>query len=84
VRQVALEVLGVALTILRMMQHGVDIMEDIPFGDCGAILRLELHEGPISDVLSAIGAIGGVGVVGEALRICSTTNYMQIRNNIST
>ena len=29
----ALEVGGVALAILGMMQHGIDVMEDVPLGD---------------------------------------------------
>ena len=66
-RQVALEVLGVALTIVRMMQEPIDVVEDIPLADLLAILRLELLERPIGDVLAPVAAVFGVGVEGETL-----------------
>ncbi len=66
-RQVALEVFGVALAVLRVVQQGIDVVEDVPLRDFGAVLRLELCQRPIGDVLSPIAAIFGVGVVGEAL-----------------
>ena len=65
--QVAFEVFGVAFAVLWMVQHGIDVMEDIPLGHLGAIFRLELRKCPIGDVLAAVAAIFGVGVVGEAL-----------------
>jgi hypothetical protein len=66
-RQITLKILSVALAILRMVQDGIDIVEDIPFRYPLTIPGLESLERPIGDVFAAISAIFGVGVVGEAL-----------------
>jgi len=66
-RQLALQVLGVALAVLRAVQHGVDIVEDIALGDLGAVLLLELLQRPVGDVLAAVATLFRVGVEGEAL-----------------
>ena len=67
-RQLAFEVVGELLAVRRMVQDGVDVMEDVPLGDGGiAVVRAELFEGGVGDVLAAVGAVGGVGVEGEAL-----------------
>ena len=65
-----------------MMQHGIDIVEDIPLRHMSAVFRLELRQRPISNVLTAIAAILVVGVVGEALESICCSKQMQIRDNI--
>ena len=50
------------------MQDGVDVVEDVPLGDGGVVVvGAELFEGPVRDVLAAVGAVFGVGVEGENL-----------------
>lgn len=40
-----------------MVQDGIDVMEDVPFGDGGVgIVGAELFERPVGDVLAAVGA----------------------------
>ena len=64
----AAEVGGVALAVLGVVQDGVDVVEDVPLGDGGVVVvGAELFEGPVGDVLAAVGAVFGVGVEGEAL-----------------
>src|ERR1035438_5977677 len=64
----AAEVGGVALAVLGVVQDGVDVVEDIPLGDGGVVVvGAELFEGPVGDVLAAVSAVFGVGVVGETL-----------------
>lgn len=39
------------------------LVEDVPLGDGGiVVVRSELFEGPVGDVLAAVGAVFGVGV----------------------
>ena len=41
-----------------MVQDGIDVMEDVPFGDGGiAVVRAELFKRPVGDVLAAVGAV---------------------------
>ena len=71
-RQFAAEVGGVALAVLGVVQDGVDVVEDVPLGDGGVVVAgAELFEGPVGDVLAAVGAVFGVGVEGEALGLSS-------------
>ena len=57
-RQFAAEVGGVALAVLGVVQDGVDVVEDVPLGDGGVVVvRAELFEGPVGDVLAAVGAV---------------------------
>jgi hypothetical protein len=52
-----------------MVQHGVDVAENISSGDRSiSIVRLELFEGPVGYVFAPMGTIFGIGVKGEALR----------------
>jgi len=54
-RQLALQVGGVALAILGMVQDGVDVVEDVPLGDGRvAVVGAELFECPVRDVLAAV------------------------------
>jgi hypothetical protein len=54
----AAEVGGVALAVLGVVQDGVDVVEDVPFGDGGVVVvGTELFEGPVGDVLAAVGAV---------------------------
>jgi len=49
-----------------MVQDGVDVVEDVPLGDGGVtVVRAEVFEGGVGDVLAAVGAVGGVGVEGK-------------------
>ena len=56
-RQLALQVLGVARAVLRAVQHGVDIVENVALGDGRAILCLELLQRPVGDVLAPVAAV---------------------------
>ena len=62
------EVGGVFLAVGGMVQEGIDVMEDVPFGD-GVIpvMGAELLQGPVGEVFPALGAVFGVDVEGEAL-----------------
>jgi hypothetical protein len=61
-RQLALEVIGELLAVGRMVQDGVDVVEDVPLGDGRiAVVVPEFLQGGIGDILAAIGAVGGVG-----------------------
>jgi hypothetical protein len=53
--------------VVRAVQHGVDIVEDVALGDSFAILRLELFQRPIGDVLAPVAAVLGIGVERETL-----------------
>src|SRR3954462_12467038 len=77
--QIAFEVLCVALAILWMVQHGVDIVKDVPFAHLLSIAGPELLQRPIGDIFTVIAAILCIGVVRKALRIACE---MQIRNDI--
>jgi hypothetical protein len=72
-REFAAEVGRVALAVFGVVQDGVDVMEDVPFGNRGiVVVGAELFEGPVGDVLAAVGAVFGVGVKGEALKaVCA-------------
>ena len=55
-RQFAAEVGGVALAVVGVVKDGVDVVEDVPLRDGGVVVvRTELFEGPVSDVLAAVG-----------------------------
>src|SRR5207237_8330624 len=67
--QLAAEVGGVALAVPWMVQNGVDVMEDVPLRDGAvAVASAKLFQRPVGDVLTAVGAVFGVGVEREALR----------------
>jgi hypothetical protein len=67
-RQFALEVGGVARTVLRVMQYGVGVVEDVPFGDGFVfVVGAELLKRPVGDVLAAVSAVFRVSIEGEAL-----------------
>src|SRR5205823_7197649 len=52
-----------------MVQNGVDVMEDVPLRDGAvAVASAKLFQRPVGDVLTAVGAVFGVGVEREALR----------------
>ena len=70
-RQITLEILRIPLTILRVMEYSIDVVEDVPFRDFGTPLCLKLCKRPIGDVLTSVGAILVVGVEGEALSFLS-------------
>jgi len=49
-RQLEPQIGRVALAILGVVQDGVDVMEDVPFGDGRvAVVRAELFERPVGD-----------------------------------
>src|ERR1700678_2579993 len=75
----AAEVGGVALAVFGVVQDGVDVVEDVPLGDGGVVVAgAELFEGPVGDVLAAVGAVLGVGVEGEALRAATCAREMKV------
>ena len=44
---------GVAFAVLGMMQHGIDVVEDVPLGDAGVgVVGAELVQRPVGDVLA--------------------------------
>jgi REP element-mobilizing transposase RayT len=50
-RQLEAQIGSVALAVLRMVQDGMDVMEDVPFGDGRvAVMRSELFKRPVGDV----------------------------------
>src|SRR5208337_5100499 len=56
-RQLAFQVGGVALAVLGMMQHRIDVVEDVPLGDVGVVvMRTELIQRSVGDVLASVGA----------------------------
>ena len=67
VRQLSLQIFGIAFVVLWMVQYGVDVVEDIPFGYFRAIFGLELRERPIGDVFATVGAVFAVCIIGETL-----------------
>ena len=43
-----------------MAEDGVDVVEDVPLGDGGIVVAgTELFEGPVGDVLAAVGSVFG-------------------------
>ena len=75
----ALEVGGVALAVLGMMQHGIDVVEDVPLGDVGVgVVGAELVQRPVGDVFAAIGAVFVVGVERETLRSSPWTGKVRV------
>ena len=80
-RQIALEVHCVFLTIRRMVQKSISIVEDVPLGDTIiAVVRLKRCQCPIGDVLLSVGAVFVVDVKRKALRI---TREVEIWNYIN-
>ncbi|MGC2258144.1 MAG: hypothetical protein WA594_07570, partial [Candidatus Sulfotelmatobacter sp.] len=66
-RKFAAEVGGVALAVLGVVQDGVDVVEDVPLRDGGVVvLGAELFEGPVGDVLAAVGGGGGADTLRGA------------------
>jgi hypothetical protein len=51
-----------------MVQHGVDIVKNLPLAHPLATARPKLPQRPIRDILPPIATVLGVGVVGEALK----------------
>jgi hypothetical protein len=67
-RQFAAEISGVAQAVLRVVQDGVGVVEDVPFDDRRvAIVGAELFERPVGDVVAAVGAVFGIGAEGKTL-----------------
>jgi len=69
-RKFAFEVLGVFLAITRIMQNGIDVMENRVLGDRTRelfVMRLELVERPIGDVVET-NPVGRVAITSETLR----------------
>jgi len=65
--QLALEVFLVPRPVLRRMEQAIDVVEDVPLGHVRPVLRPELSQRPIRDVVAPEFAVKGVGVEGEAL-----------------
>ena len=79
----AAQVGGVGVAVGGVVEQGVDVVEDVPFGEGvgrGGDLRgfqnlgglrlvdgAELGQGPVGDVFAAVVAVFVVGVEGEAL-----------------
>jgi hypothetical protein len=54
----AAEVGGVVLAVVGLVEDGIDVVEDVPLGDGGVgVVGAELFEGPVGDVLGAVGAV---------------------------
>ena len=67
-RQLAFEVVGELFPIARMMEHAVDVMENVPLAHLFVVVvSAELIQRPIGDVLAAIRAVFVVDVEREAL-----------------
>ena len=67
-REVALEVCLVFLTIGGMVQETVVVVEDVPFGDgVIAVVGSEFGQCPIGDVLLSVRVVFVVSVEGEGL-----------------
>jgi len=49
------------------VQHRVDIVEDVVLRDLGSVLRLELRQRPVGDILATVAAVLSVDVEREAL-----------------
>ena len=61
-RQFAFEILRVFIAVRRMMQQRINVMENIALaGGRKGVLRAELFQRPIGDVLRAVAAVFGVG-----------------------
>src|ERR1035438_10606421 len=61
------------------MQHGIDVVEDVPLADSRvAVARLELLQRPIRDVLPPLAPVFGVGVEGKALEAVCAGAEMKI------
>ena len=68
-----------------MVEQTVNIMEYIPFGDCVIfIMRAEVFQRPIGDVLAAICPVLIVGVEGEALGITCGKMIRQLVDHQTT
>ena|SRR5437660_11640753 len=74
-----------------MVQNGVDVMEDVPLRDGAvAVASAKLFQRPVGDVLTAVGAVFGVGVEREALRtalgklVCDYVRCEREKRPIST
>ena len=74
--EVALEVRLIPLPIVGVIQEGVDVVEDVAFGDgVVVVVRPILCQRPIGDVFAAVCAILVIGVEREALRVSSKIEY---------
>lgn len=68
-RQLALQICGEALAILRRVQQAIDVVEDVPFADLLVfVLRAKFIQRPVGDVLAESGAVFVVEVDGETLK----------------
>ena len=66
--EVALEVCLIPLPIVGMVEQGVDVVEDVSFGDCLVlVVPSELPQRPIGDVFAAVCAVFVVGVERESI-----------------
>ena len=78
-RQITLQIGGVAFAIIGVVQEPVGIVENLPLADgIVAVVRAELLQRPVGDVFSAVRAIFIVDVEGEAL---GTTGKLHIRES---
>jgi len=81
-RQLAPQVGRVALTILRVVQDGLDVVENVPLADGGIVVAgAELFERPVGDVLASAAAVFGVGVEGEALKAVGAAAEVEFRDS---
>jgi hypothetical protein len=56
-RQLALEVVGILLAVVGMVQQAIDVVEDVPLVDLLVLVVVaELLQRPIGDVLAAVRA----------------------------
>ena len=77
-RQIPFEVHLVFLTISRMVQERIGIVEDVPFGDSViSVVDAEFCQYPIRDVLLSVCAIFVVGIEGKALGITCEVEIME-------
>src|SRR5947209_5227264 len=78
-RQLPLQVLGVLRAVFGMVQHGIDVIEDVPLrGLLVAVVLAEMLQRPVGDVLVSSLAIRLIGIERETLAATAGTYYMQI------
>lgn len=63
-REFFLEVIGEAFAVGGVVEQGIDVVENVPFGDAVVdVVRAELCQRPIGDVFAPVRTVLIVGVV---------------------
>jgi len=85
-RQVAFEVLGVAAAVFRVVEQGIDVVEDVPLRHRRAVPLPKLPQCPLRDVLPPPAAVLVVRVEREALciacqvKICNAIRHQTVKS----